>query len=104
MKTSFNHRLEEAITKAGITQKQLANLTGITEAAVCHYLKGDRIPRTIVTGKMAQVLGCSMDYLTGQQESENFSSLCTILSRSAKQLSMEQKAKLAEILFKGSEH
>ena len=41
-------RIKELLEKKGITQKELALKVGCTEAAISHYIKGDRIPRSSV--------------------------------------------------------
>ena len=37
-------RIRALLKEKNMTQKQLAKLTGVTESALSHYVKGDRIP------------------------------------------------------------
>jgi transcriptional regulator with XRE-family HTH domain len=46
-----------------ITQKQLAELTGLTEAGISRYISGQRLPRIDILLKIADALGCTLDYL-----------------------------------------
>lgn len=103
MENTFKLQLQRAISLAGLTQKQLAEKAGITEAAVSHYLKGDRTPRAAVASKMAEVLGCSLEYLLGAERNKcnivDFEDLMKIVARSKKQLSRDEKFQLAQALL-----
>ena len=69
MKRNWNNtfavRLTNALEASGMTQKQLADLTGMTQVSVSRYINGDRIPRASVAAKIADVLGVTCDYLCG---------------------------------------
>lgn len=102
MKPNFSNQLQKALSLNGMTQKQLAEKAGITEAAVCHYLKGDRTPRAVVLQKIAEVLNCSVEYLLGtcMDNITHFDELYDVVARNLTQLSAEQKSKLAALLLK----
>ena len=99
MSEKFNERLQQAISRSGMTQKELAEKVGITEAAVSHYLKGDRMPRSAVAVKLADVLNMSVDELMGGNTETSFDEVYKIVARSAKQLDNDQKAALVRVLF-----
>lgn len=102
MENTFKLQLQRAISLAGLTQKQLAEKAGITEAAVSHYLKGDRTPRAAVVSKMAEVLGCTLEFLLGAKVEDKiveFDDLMKIVARSRKQLSRDEKYQLAQALL-----
>ena len=99
MSEQFNERLQQAISRSGMTQKELAEKVGITEAAVSHYLKGDRMPRSAVAVKLADVLNMSVDELMGGNTETIFDEVYKIVARSAKQLDNDQKAALVRVLF-----
>ena len=99
MSEQFNERLQQAILRSGMTQKELAEKVGITEAAVSHYLKGDRMPRSAVAVKLADVLNMSVDELMGGNTETSFDEVYKIVARSAKQLDNDQKAALVRVLF-----
>ncbi len=58
-------RLAERLKALHMTQKELASRAEVTEAAVSHYIKGDRFPRSTVLAKLATALGTTTDYLMG---------------------------------------
>ena len=49
---TFSSRLEQALRTRRMTQKELANKAGVTEAAMSHYIRGDRIPRSSVLARI----------------------------------------------------
>ena len=53
---TMGERLKRLIEKKGISQKELAEKVGCTDAAISHYIKGDRVPRAAVLTKIAIVL------------------------------------------------
>lgn len=99
MDESFANALQRALSKSELTQKELAQKAGITEAAVSHYIKGDRTPRANVVVKLAEVLKCSLSDLLYVNNSDNFDGIYKIIARSVKQLNNDEKAKLVKILF-----
>lgn len=48
---STGERIKTLLKEEKMTQKQLAELSGVTESALSHYIKGDRIPSGVKTGK-----------------------------------------------------
>lgn len=48
---AVGERIRTLLEKKGMTQKQLAHAAGCTEAAVSHYVKGDRTTRSGCDGK-----------------------------------------------------
>ena len=46
-----------------ISQKQLAETTGLTEAGISRYISGQRLPRLDILLKIANALNCTLDYL-----------------------------------------
>jgi len=103
MNEVLNMQLQKALSLAGMTQKQLADKVGITEASVSHYLKGDRSPRASVISKMADALGCKAEFLLGtnvSNDEDDFDTVYRMMARSAKQFTPEEKAQLVKILFK----
>lgn len=100
-------RLKSLLKSQGMTQKELAAKAGITEAAVSHYLKGDRVPRGAILLNIAKALGVSTDYLLNIAEPKNDSeddieTSYRLLARNAKLLTMEQKTNFLTLLLQES--
>lgn len=53
----------------GLTMKQLANIVGVTEAAISHYETGRREPDNDMLLRIANALGVTVDYLISNEES-----------------------------------
>ena len=59
----FGNRLRELRTQAGLTQKQLANLLGVTKSVISFYERQERTPSPDVLKKIAAVFHVSTDFL-----------------------------------------
>ncbi len=102
MKGAFNERLSELIKERKMTQKKVASEAGVTESAMSHYLKGDRIPRASVLSKIADVLGTTSDYLmngTASSPTEEYAYAKRLIARNASQMSHEEKMEIISILL-----
>ena len=102
MKEVFHERLYELIQSRNMTQKDLANKAGVTEAAMSHYLKGDRFPRASVLSRIADSLGTTSDYLmngtaTDSQDEINYAK--RLIARNVSEMSKEDKISIMKILF-----
>lgn len=64
----FSLRLLEAMKKKSLTQKELAEIAGITQAAVSRYLREENLPRATELSQLATALDVSMDWLWGREE------------------------------------
>lgn len=66
----MTYRIRELLAEKGMTQKDLSELTGVTESAISHYIKGDRTPRCANLVKIAKALGTTADdlLLSGDRE------------------------------------
>lgn len=61
--TDREKRIRRLLIDKGLMQKELAQMVGVTQSAMSHYVKGDRMPNVMTFGKIARVLGVSMEYL-----------------------------------------
>ena len=55
----------------GVSQRELARLTGITEATLSRYVNGNRIPKATTLKKIADALGVGLDYFFTEEELKN---------------------------------
>lgn len=63
LKTEFGRRLQRLLYSRGMTQEDLANVTGISQAMISQYITGRVNPSFAKVDKICRVLGCSMDKL-----------------------------------------
>ena len=61
-------RLMYMMKQKDVTQRELAEMSGVTEAAMSRYMRGERQPRAEVVANMATALGVTSDYLLGRKE------------------------------------
>ena len=61
-KQAMGRRLKAALKLRSMKQKELAYLADLTEAAVSHYIKGDRLPKTSVAIQICNILHVSLDW------------------------------------------
>jgi transcriptional regulator with XRE-family HTH domain len=64
----YGNRLSELRDRRGYTQEELANLLGISRAALSHYEKNRREPDFETLTKVADLFHVSIDYLIGRTD------------------------------------
>ena len=64
-------RVMQMMKQKEVTQRELAGLSGVTEAAMSRYMRGERQPRAEVVANMATALGVTSDYLLGRKEDKS---------------------------------
>lgn len=61
-------RLKELRQINGLTQSQLADKLGCNQTAIGKYERGDLQPSIETLFKLADIFGCSVDYLLGRED------------------------------------
>ena len=61
-------RVMQMMKQKELTQRELSEMSGVTEAAMSRYMRGERQPRAEVVANMATALGVTSDYLLGREE------------------------------------
>lgn len=59
----FGENLLYLLRRAHITQRELARLSGISEAAISTYIHGQKMPGPRALVNIAHVMGCTLDEL-----------------------------------------
>lgn len=59
---TWNERIRERMSEVGLKNTGLAQLLGVAESTVSHYLSGREMPYELLV-KTATVLGLSLDYI-----------------------------------------
>lgn len=66
---TFGEKVRNLRQKCGLSQEQLAEKTGVTKRTVRGWETESRYPRRMeIYDSLAQALGCSAEYLRGEQE------------------------------------
>lgn len=60
-------RLQIAFKQSGMTQTQLASVTGITKSTISRYLQGEFEPKAAAVVKLASALNVPVEYLMGME-------------------------------------
>lgn len=68
---TFNEILNQELQKQNITQRELANRTGLTEVSIGRYCNGQRSPNINTITKIANELHVNTDYLLGREYVES---------------------------------
>ena len=98
----LGRRISELLRENGQSQKELAMLIGVTEAVISRYISGDREPKPETLANIATALRTSSDDLLGIEKSDdvfNANGIKRILSRHAKELSVQEKKDLINAIL-----
>jgi len=69
MENILGKRIELERTRLGLNQIELAKKLNLSSSAsISQYESGDRIPSDDIKLKMAEIFGCTLDYLLGKTE------------------------------------
>ena len=99
---TWQNKLKQLMEIKGINQKQLSQLSGITEASVSRYLKGDRTARLDIIVNFAKALNVTTEYLLEYDEEtglQAYTEIATAIARSGSSLTAEEKNKLIALII-----
>lgn len=100
MGKELGKRILYALQKNHMTQRQLGETIGITEAALSRYISGDREPKPEVIANIATALHTTSDYLLGIENDEfNLFGIKRIIARNAGSLTEQEKKELISAIF-----
>lgn len=69
MSTDFsNNKLKELRLEKGLSQRELAKLTGIKQANISRWEAGIVVPSVLDVWVLAEFFDCSIDYLVGKEK------------------------------------
>jgi transcriptional regulator with XRE-family HTH domain len=66
--SDIGSEIRKQLKLRGMSQKELADACGITEAAVSRYLNHGRMPKTIILKKMAEVLSVDVNIFFNEKK------------------------------------
>lgn len=99
---TWQEKIKQLMDSRGINQKQLSQLSGITESSVSRYLRSERRPRMDVVVNFAKALGVKTDYLLddGEGTAETaYEAISTAIARKGGELTPEEKNELIMLLL-----
>jgi len=102
MAETFGERLSDLLKTKGMLQQTLAQKAEVTEAAVSHYIKGDRIPRASVLARISIALDTTSDYLmngTEMDSKKEVEQARRLIARNVNQMTKEEKMMILDILL-----
>lgn len=93
-------RIVDLMGKEKVNQKELAEMAGVTGAALSRYLRGEREPKAEIIANIATALNTTTDYLiNGIAAEEDFGEIYRLVARGAKNMTSEEKMKLMRALL-----
>ena len=102
---NLNERIRMLMEQRGLSQKELANLSNITEASLSKYLSGERTPRIDILLNIARALNVSIDLLLGGEKTaiNNLYDAKLALARGRNSLSEDDKKELIKFILNNFE-
>lgn len=64
----FCHRLAAIRAERGMTQDELAEMSGVSRSSIAKYESGRHTPSVEIVAKLAKALDCSLDVLAGRTD------------------------------------
>ena len=97
---NLGERVSMLLKEKGISQKDFAMMIGVTETALCRYLKNEREPKIEVIANMATALRTTIDYLlTGKKVETCFDAIYRLVARGAYELTEAEKMKIIQAVM-----
>jgi transcriptional regulator with XRE-family HTH domain len=92
-------RIRELRTKRGMTQKELADILGVTDAAIGMWENARREPDVEHIKKMAAIFGVTTDYLIGQADTRDLpQTVAPYLADGLKELTPEARKEVMDFI------
>ena len=99
---TWQEKVKELMKNQGINQKRLSQLSGITEASISRYLKGERIARLDIIINFAKALNVTTEYLLNDDEETElkpYQEIATAIARNGNALTAEEKNQLIALIL-----
>ena len=98
---NWKEKVTTLMRQRNITQKQLSQLSGITESSISRYLHSEQRPRMDIVVNIAKALHVETDYLLNDDEKSEsaYNSIATAISRKGNELTPKEKNELISLLL-----
>ena len=93
--------IETMMELKGISRRELAQATNLSEASISRYINGEREPKMVSLSAIAKALSVSVDDLLGveKNDSEDIGKAVMLIARNAKSLTKDDKKSLMNALI-----
>ena len=97
----WRENVTNLMIERGINQKQLSQLSGITESSISTYLHRSQRPRMDIVVNIAKALHVETEYLLDDDEKSvsAYNSIATAIARKGKELTAEEKNELIALIL-----
>ena len=97
----WNEKVIDLMDKKGITQKQLSQLSGVTESSISRYLHSNKQPRLDIIVNVAKALNVETNYFLDEEEKSQsaYNSISTAVARYGNELTAEEKNRLISLIL-----
>ena len=94
-------KIQEMLEIKGMSRKELAEASGLTEAAISRYITGSRVPKSISLSAIAKALDVSSDELLGNavDSCNDVNGAIRLVARNAGNISNAKKKYLINALI-----
>ena len=103
MSKELGQRIQSLLKEQQMSQKQLSEAIGTTEATMCRYIAGDRDPKSEVLANIATALHTTTDFLLGKEPDgsieNDYPYIKRLIARNADAMTAEQKQELIAALL-----
>ena len=100
MGRELGSRINETLKKRKISQRELAERIGVTEAVMSRYVSGDRDPKPEMLANIATALNTTSDFLLGiEREEFDQPRIRRLIARNASSMTEQEKKELINALF-----
>ena len=103
---TWQEKVKQLMKNQGINQKRLSQLSGITEASISRYLKGERTARLDIIINFAKALNVTTEYLLNDDEETDlkpYQEIATAIARNGNALTAEEKNQLIALILRNGE-
>ena len=91
-------RLKRLMSQRNMTQRDLAQMSGVTEAAMSRYLAGSRQPKSETLASMATALHTTSNDLLGLEPPTEVEQVFRLVARNAAAIPNDVRLKLIRLL------
>lgn len=97
-------RLEDLMKKRGLTQRELASRSGVSESMISQLKNDTKGAKTETFLRLSEVLGCTVDYLLKgepepkEEEDEEYMPDVAMIARAGKRVTPERRKEMIAVL------